>query len=278
MLKDRGKLFEYLIVIVVAVALSYGAVAVTGRGSSSGGQSSVLDQIVARGTLRLGVPVAGLPVASRDASGAVVGFVPDLAAEMAKALGVKLEIIDTPGADRIPFLQAGKIDFSVGTVTQERAKAVGFTNIWAVDGTAAAFLKSSGITSYDDIKGKKIVAVTGATGDLVSTKRYPGAEIQRVDLASTAVQTVISGQADVVFDDFSTLSLAAADNPNLVVLKPVTTEPSGIMVPIGDQKWTNWVNYFLNDYYSSGVSTCGCGKDTFKKWFKTEPLQLTFSY
>jgi polar amino acid transport system substrate-binding protein len=268
-------------VILIAVVATYAILAATNRlasGSSGTGATSVLDQAVARGTLRAGIPVAGLPVASRNAAGQIEGVVPDMAAEMAKALGVKLEIVDTPAPDRIPFLQAGKIDFSIGTVTQERAKAVGFSNIWAVDATSPAWLKSSGISTLDDVKGKKIVVVTGATGDLVATKRFPDNPIQRVDLASTAIQTVLSGQADVVFDDRSALALAAADNANLVLGPALTTEPSGVMVPLGDQKWINWVNYFLADYYSSGVSTCGCGKDSYKKWFKTDPLPLTFNY
>jgi len=62
------------------------------------------------------------------------------------------------------------------------------------------------------------------------------------------------------------------------VLTPLTREPSGVMVRLGDQKWINWVNYFLDDFYGSGVSTCGCGKEILKKWLKAEPLPLKFSY
>jgi polar amino acid transport system substrate-binding protein len=239
---------------------------------------STLDQVVSRGSLRCGIPIGGLPVAAKDASGAIVGSVPDMCAEMAKGLGVTLDIVDTPTPDRIPFIQTNKIDVTIGTITLERAKAVGFSTPWVVDGTAAAFLNSSGITSYDEMHGKRIAVVTGATGDLVATSRYPDNDFIRVDLASTAIQAVISGQADAVFDDFSTLSLAAADNTSLVVLTPLTREPSGVIVRLGDQQWTNWVNYFLDDYFSSGVSTCGCGKDMLRKWFKTEPLPLKFSY
>jgi polar amino acid transport system substrate-binding protein len=276
----RRRLFEYLVVIIIAVIATYGVLAGTNRLATTGSASttSVFDQIIARGTLRAGIPVAGLPVATRDASGTIVGVVPDMAAEMAAALGVKLEIVDTAAPARIPDLQAGKIDFSIGTVTLERAKSVSFTTPWAIDGTSAAFLKSSGISTYADIKGKRIVVVTGATGDLVATKQFPGNTIQRVDQASTAVQTVLAGQADVVMDDFSTLSLASADNPQLVTLKPLTDEPSAIMVPLNDQKWINWLNFFLNDYYSSGVSTCGCGFVSYQKWFKTVPPPLTFHY
>src|SRR5262245_1906432 len=60
---------------------------------------STLDQVVSRGSLRCGIPIGGLPVAAKDASGNIVGSVPDLCAEMAKGLGVKLDIVDTPTPD-----------------------------------------------------------------------------------------------------------------------------------------------------------------------------------
>src|SRR5438067_4018309 len=166
---------------------------------------STLDQVVSRGTLRCGIPIGGLPVAAKDASGNVIGSVPDMCAEMAKGLGVKLEIVDTPTPDRIPFVQTGKIDLTIGTITLERAKAVGFSTPWVIDGTAMAFLNSSGISGYDQIHGKNLSVVTGATGDLVATSRYSDNDISRVDLASTAIQAVLAGQADAGFDDFSTL-------------------------------------------------------------------------
>lgn len=280
----KGVIFGFVaIVCVVASACSVSA------GSASPAESvktearqtvgqSTLDKVLARGTLRFGVPIAGLPVAAKDSTGKVVGVIPDMAAEMAAALGVKLELVDTPGPDRIPFLQADKIDVSVGTVTLERAKVVGFTNIWVVDGTSSAVLKSSGITDYTQITGKTVVVVTGATGDLVATKKFPGGKFQRVDLASTALQAVVSGQADIVFDDYSFLALAANENPDLMLLPAVSKEPSGLMAPIGDQTWINWLNYFLDDYYSSGVSTCGCGTAKIQEWFKSEPLPRKFDY
>jgi len=268
------------VVILIATNLAtLGLIVSQGAGIVGAQQGqSTLEQVVSRGSLRCGIPIGGLPVAAKDASGAIVGSVPDMCAEMAKGLGVNLDIVDTPTPDRIPFIQSSKIDVTIGTITLERAKAVGFSTPWVIDGTAVAFLNSSGITAYEEIHGKRLAVVTGATGDLVATSRFGDNDIARVDLASTAIQAVISGQADAVFDDFSTLSLAAADNPNLSVLTPLTREPSGVIVRLGDQQWTNWVNYFLDDYFSSGVSLCDCGKELLRKWLKTEPQLLKFAY
>jgi len=277
----RSRFIAPLLAIGAATVLTMGT-ALTAGAQAPG--ESTLDKIIASGKLRFGVPIAGLPVAALDESGNIVGVIPDMAAEMARALSgdiegsVVLEIVDTPGPDRIPFLQSDKIDVSVGTVTLQRALAVGFTDIWAVDGTAAIVLKSSGITDYSGVTGKRVAVVTGATGDLVATEQFPDNEIQRVDLASTALQAVTSGQADIVFDDYTFLALAASENPDLLLLPAVSVEPSGLMTPIGDQVWINWLNYFLHDYYSSGVSTCGCGTEKLAEWFKAEPLPLTWDY
>jgi len=271
-----------LLVLVLAVAITYGLMKYMPPGGSAGNApaapQSTLDRVVATKTLRFGIPIGDLPVAIRDEKGQVVGLVPDIAAEMAKSLKVNLEIVETTAPNRIPFLQAGKIDASIGTITLERAKSVSFAGVWVVDGTTMAVLAASEIKDYDGLKTKTIAAVTGATGDLVASKHFPNAKILRFDQPVTAIQAVLQKQADAVSDDISTLYLAAEKNKALKVLPPLTREPSGVMVPLGDQKWINWVNYFLDDFYGSGVSTCGCGKEVLRKWLKGEPQPLRFNY
>jgi polar amino acid transport system substrate-binding protein len=277
-----SRLTSNLIVLILAVAISYGLVKYfPPTGSATGtpaAAQSTLDRVIATKTLRFGIPIGDLPVAVRDEKGQIVGLVPDIAAEMAKALKVNLEIVETTAPNRIPFLQAGKIDASIGTITLERAKSVSFAGVWVVDGTTMAVLASSGIKDYDGLKTKTIAVVTGTTGDLVATKHLPNAKILRFDQPVTAIQAVLQKQADAVSDDVSTLYLAAEKNKALRVLKPLTQEPSGVMVPLGDQKWINWVNHFLDDFFGSGVSTCGCGKEVLRKWLKGEPQPLRFNY
>jgi len=275
-----SRLTSHLLVLILAVGISYGLVKYFPPGGSGAPAAvqSTLDRVVATKTLRFGIPIGDLPVAVRDEKGQIVGLVPDIAAEMAKALKVNLEIVETTAPNRIPFLQAGKIDASIGTITLERAKSVSFAGVWVVDGTTMAVLASSGIKDYDGLKTKTIAVVTGTTGDLVASKHLPNAKILRFDQPVTAIQAVLQKQADAVSDDVSTLYLAAEKNKTLHVLKPLTQEPSGVMVPLGDQKWINWVNHFLDDFYGSGVSTCGCGKEVLRKWLKGEPQPLRFNY
>jgi len=56
----------------------------------------------------------------------VVGIEPDLAADIAKRLGVKLELVPVGASNRIEFLQQGKVDLLIATMSDrpERRRVV----------------------------------------------------------------------------------------------------------------------------------------------------------
>jgi polar amino acid transport system substrate-binding protein len=90
-------------------------------------QAQTLDKIKQRGVLVVGTKADYKPFGFRDPSGAIVGFEPDLAKDVADRLGVKLELEPVVSANRMQFLQQGKIDLMLATmnVTDERKKTVG---------------------------------------------------------------------------------------------------------------------------------------------------------
>src|SRR5437016_3017836 len=121
------RLTRTVLVLIATNVATVGMLAFQATTIATADSNSTLEQVVARGSLRCGVPIGGLPVAAKDASGNIIGSVPDLCAEMAKGLAVNLDMVDTPTPDRIPYIQSGKIDLTIGTITLERAKAVGFS-------------------------------------------------------------------------------------------------------------------------------------------------------
>ena len=271
---QNRRLIEYAAVVVVAVLIASGVSYFIGpRQGGASTANSTLDRIKSSGVLRAAVPAsAGLPYATRDASGNMIGYLPDVWAELAKSMGVRLEMIDTPDASRIPFIQAGRLDTALGTTTLERAKAVSFSNPINVDGTAGAVLRSSGITSYEQAQGKRVATITGGSGEAVAAKLFPGATTTRLEGSGTALQALKSGQVDITIDNYTYLQAAAKDDPNILVLPAASVEPAGLMVPYGDMQWAAYLNYFIDDYWGSAVSTCGCLKQTYEKWFKAVPL------
>ena len=85
-----------------------------------------VDAIKQRGTLIVGVKADYKPFGFRDPTGNVVGIEPDLAADIAKRLGVKLELVPVGASNRIEFLQQGKIDLLIATMSDkpERRRVV----------------------------------------------------------------------------------------------------------------------------------------------------------
>lgn len=124
-----------------------------------------LQKIKERGTIVIGVKNDYKPWGYLDPSGKIIGMEIDMAEEIAKKIGVKLEMIPVVAANRMEFLQQGKIDVILATMgdTPARRKVVGIIepNYYA-GATNILMKKDAGIKAWADIKGKKICAIQGA--------------------------------------------------------------------------------------------------------------------
>src|SRR6185437_15883146 len=89
-------------------------------------KADVLDDVKQKGVLVVGVKADYKPFGFREPSGAIVGLEPDLAADVAKKLGVKLELVPVVSANRMEFLNQGKIDMMIATMSDkpDRRKVV----------------------------------------------------------------------------------------------------------------------------------------------------------
>src|SRR5689334_25248448 len=126
-------------------------------------RADVLDDIKKRGTLIVGVKADYKPFGFRDPSGGIIGLEPDLAADVAKKLGVKLELVPVVSANRMEFLQQGKIDLMIATMsdTPARRKIVQVIEpLYYADFVNVLLKKGSGLKNWEDLKGKKICATT----------------------------------------------------------------------------------------------------------------------
>ena len=75
-----------------------------------------LATIKQRGTLIVGVKEDYPPFGFRSPSGAIEGIEPALAADVAKSLGVNLQLVPVVASNRVQFLQQGKIDLIIATM------------------------------------------------------------------------------------------------------------------------------------------------------------------
>ena len=92
-----------------------------------------LQKILSAGTVRIGVPIDVPPFGSVDAKNEPVGLDVDMANKIAEALGVKLELQQITGANRVPYLVTDRLDIVIAAMgaTPERALQIAFTSPYA---------------------------------------------------------------------------------------------------------------------------------------------------
>ncbi|MFM0379808.1 transporter substrate-binding domain-containing protein [Paraburkholderia strydomiana] len=232
--------------------------------------ASTLQAVLQRGTLRVGDCLTFAPFGFYDKDGNADGYDVDLAKELAKQMGVKLEVVNTTSANRIPNLQTAKVDvvFCNFTRNLERAKVVEFTSPYVVASEAMLVKKSSGIQSAKDMNGRTIATVKGSTnGDEVRSMGIP-VKIQEYDSSQAAILAVKQGQADAMIEDNNFLAYQAKLDPELTVTNEalVPLEYNAFGVKAGDQAWLNYLNLFLFNINASKLNA-----QLYKKWFGVDP-------
>jgi polar amino acid transport system substrate-binding protein len=136
--------------------------------ASGGAQAdATLDKIQARHRLVVGVLLSGGPFGSIDPSSQKPrGMDVDLAEDIGRQLGAEVELVAVLPANRVQFLQQGKVDLLIANMewTAERGEILGFvpTPFYRVGGTAAV-LKDSKITRWEDLKGQPVCTSQGSS-------------------------------------------------------------------------------------------------------------------
>lgn len=127
--------------------------------------ANTLDKIKQRGSIVVGVKNDYKPWGFLDPSGKIVGMEIDLAQDVAKRLGVKLEMIPVVAANRMEFLQQGRIDLIIATMgdTPQRRQVVGMIEpAYYAGGTNVLAPKSANLKKWTDIKDRPVCAIQGA--------------------------------------------------------------------------------------------------------------------
>jgi ABC-type amino acid transport substrate-binding protein len=145
--------------------ISLAVLAVTTLGIFNSVSADKLDDVITEGTLNCGVVLDFPPMGYFDKNNKAAGFDVDYCNDLAKAIGVKVNVMNLTWGDRIPSLISGKTDVVVGSTsdTLERAKSVGFSYPYFVFKFQVISKKSKSINSFDDLKDVKVGAALGTT-------------------------------------------------------------------------------------------------------------------
>lgn len=134
-----------------------------------------LDLIKKRGTLIVGVKSDYPPFGMRDAAGQLVGFEPDLATELARRLGVAVQLSAVTTSNRLQKLQDGTIDVVIATMgdtAQRRRLATLIEPHYYASGVAVLAPPDSRLSSWTDLRGRSVCATQGAYYNREMQQRY----------------------------------------------------------------------------------------------------------
>lgn len=209
------------------------------------------------------------PPFQSEIDGKVQGFDVSLIDLVAKDLGVKQVILDTPfenfktGA----FLNSGECDVAAAgmTITPERKKNVDFSDPYFDATQAVLVAKSSGLTSLADVKAKgaKLGAQAQTTGEDYAKKQ--GFDPVSFESSDAVLNGLRTGQVKAVIIDYPVVEGWLKTKANADAFKVVdnlnTGEQYGFTVKKGNTKLLDAINKALSTARSDGTY-----KTLYEKW------------
>ncbi|MFD6972168.1 transporter substrate-binding domain-containing protein [Streptomyces sp. NPDC059979] len=199
------------------------------------------------------------PPFQSEVDGKVQGFDVALIDLVAKNLGVKQEILDTPfenfktGA----FLNSGECDLGAAgmTITEERKKNVDFSAPYFEATQAVLVDKKAGIDSIADLKGKKVGTQAQTTGEEYAQGK--GLEPVSFESSDAVLNGLRTGQVQAVVIDYPVVQGWLKDAANakaFAVAEQVNTgEQYGFTVKKGNDKLLAAINDALAKAKSDGT-------------------------
>ncbi len=186
----------------------------------------------------------------------VVGVDVDIANEIAKELGMELEIQNTTFDGALMAVQQGKADFAAAgiSVSEERDKVMDFSVEYATSKQVVVVNKSAGrLTSKDDINAETIIGVqSGTVADIVYCADN-GFEPKRYNKFTEAALDLNNDKIDCIIMDALPAEQMVAANENLAILDgEVMTDKYAIAVQEGNKELLDKINPILEKLMAEG--------------------------
>ena len=195
---------------MVRILPSLAAVFLLAAASAHAQQPSRLDDIVKRGALRIGMTGDYLPFTYLDkATAKFRGFDVDMAETLGKALGVRVEYVQTAWPRLMQDFDADKFDIAMGgiSITPDRQQHGIFSAPVMRDGKtpiARCADKSKYETIADiDKPGTRVIVNPGGTNERFARANFKSAEIKTYADNVTIFDEIAKGNADLMMTDAS---------------------------------------------------------------------------
>lgn len=231
-----------------------------------------VDEIKESGTINIGVFSDKSPFGYVDENGEYQGYDVYFGNRIGKDLGVEINYVSTEAANRIEYLQTGKVDIILAnfTVTEERAQEVDFALPYMNVALGVVSPEDAVITSLDAVGADdEVIVISGTTAETYLTKNYPDIKLQKYDAYAEA-KTAFENRNGVAWANDNTEVIAfAIENPGYEVGIPSLGSADTIAPAVtkGNESLLNWLNdeikalgtekFFHADYEATLLDTYG---------------------
>lgn len=242
---------------------------------------NMIEEVKERGVIRVGVKNDAPYLGFTDDKGQLDGFEIDLAKDIAKRLGVKIEFEPVKASNRVQLLQQKRIDLIIATVShyRNRDKVVDFTIPYLYTPQTLLVKKGSGIKTVADLEGKRVGLDAGSGSVKKLPLVQPKVTIQTYQNWPEAFFALQRGLVDAVATDNILLAglRAAAPNPEEFELLGKSGFYGGgfyaAAVREDDSKSRDAINFLLQDQWRDGT-----WMTLFNKWLGSESkLKMTLA-
>lgn len=262
--------------LTVAASLLAGCGAKTAPAASAApeakGTFRTLDEIKSSGTINIGVFSDKSPFGFVDENGQYQGYDVYFGNRIGEDLGVKINYVSTEAANRIEYLQTGKVDIILAnfTVTPERAQEVDFALPYMNVALGIVSPDSQVIKSLDEIGADdQVIVISGTTAETYLEKNNPEIKLQKYDAYAEAKTAFENGNGVAWANDNTEVIAFAIENPGYTVGIPSLGSADTIAPAVtkGNTTLLNWLNdeikalgnenFFHADYEATLLDTYG---------------------
>lgn len=257
-----------------------GAALVAATAFAGAAHADKLDDIIASGTLRCAVVLDFPPMGMRDAQNNPIGFDVDYCNDLAAALGVTAEIVETPFPERIPALMAGRVDVGVASTsdTLERAKTVGMSIPYYAFENAVVAREGVEMASWEDMKGKTVGATAGTYEAIWlegKIKEWGEGTFRPYQTQADVFLALSQGQLDATVStvEVANANVASGNFPGIRVVDKAPMVPDYVSLFTLREEYglINYLNLFINQQVRTGRYA-----ELYKKWVgEGEPANLS---
>ena len=242
------------------------------QADSSASAFRTLDEIKESGTINIGVFSDKSPFGYVDENGEYAGYDVYFAERIGEDLGVEINYVSTEAANRIEYLQTGKVDIILAnfTVTEERAEEVDFALPYMNVALGVVSPSDAVIESLDDVgEDDQIIVISGTTAETYLTKNYPNIKLQKYDAYAEAKTAFENGNGVAWANDNTEVIAFSLENEGYTVGIPSLGDEDTIAPAVtkGNETLLAWLNeeieslgsenFFHADYEATLLDTYG---------------------